>query len=109
MPAAQPVSITLRDIKILQFVYAYDTCSIDHLVRRFFDHGDASGSYGPRVACYRRIGRLREAGYLTTYRLPSLTGVGSGEPTVKEGKPPLRAALSVLSKVFQDSRAVLTT
>ncbi len=71
--------ITLRDIQILRMVYFYDTCSAYHICSRFFGCDFPSGKYGPRVACYRRIARLTEAGYLTTYRLPSLTGVGSGK------------------------------
>ncbi len=60
-------------------VYSYDTCSADHICARFFGCDNYSGKYGPRVACYRRIAKLRQEGYLVTYRLPSVTGVGSGK------------------------------
>jgi hypothetical protein len=73
------ITITLRDIQILQMVYSYDTCSADHICARFFGCDNYSGKYGPRVACYRRIAKLRQEGYLVTYRLPSVTGVGSGK------------------------------
>jgi hypothetical protein len=79
MDTAQSLAITPRDIKILQLVYAYDTCSADHLCARFFGASSTPGKYGPQVTCYRRIARLRQAGYLTGYRLPSLSGMGSGK------------------------------
>src|SRR5207253_2798760 len=79
MPATHSLVITPRDIKILQLVYAYDCCSADHVCSRFFGSSPAPGNYGPRVGCYRRIARLRQAGYLTAFRLPSLSGMGSGK------------------------------
>jgi hypothetical protein len=79
MDTAHTPAITPRDIKILQLVYAYDTCSADHLCARFFEASPTPGKYGPQVTCYRRIARLRQAGYLTGYRLPSLSGMGSGK------------------------------
>lgn len=79
MDTAHAPAITPRDIKILQLVYAYDTCSADHLCARFFGTSPAPGKYGPQVTCYRRVARLRQADYLTGYRLPSLSGMGSGK------------------------------
>src|SRR5215208_4000807 len=79
MDTAHAPAITPRDIKILQLVYAYDTCSADHLCARFFSASPTPGRYGPQVTCYRRVARLRQAGYLTAYRLPSLSGMGSGK------------------------------
>src|SRR5688572_4642416 len=79
MDTAQALAITPRDIKILHLVYAYDTCSAEHLCARFFGASPTPGRYGPQVTCYRRVARLRQAGYLTGYRLPSLTGMGSGK------------------------------
>ena len=79
MDTAHTPAITPRDIKILQLVYAYDTCSAEHLCARFFGSSPTPGKYGPQVTCYRRIAKLRQAGYLSGYRLPSLSGMGSGK------------------------------
>ena len=78
MDTAHALAITLRDIKLLQMVYSYDTCSAEQIRSRFFGTSATPGRYGPRVSCYRRIARLRQAGYLASFRLPSLSGVGSG-------------------------------
>src|SRR5437867_785596 len=71
--------LTYRDIKILEMIYSYNTCGADHICLRLFGTSSNPGKYGPKIASYRRIARLRQAGYFTTHRLSSLTGVGSGK------------------------------
>lgn len=66
------LSLVLRDIDILVFCYTYCGCTIEQVRRRFF------ATHGARSACYARISRLIEAGFLAANRLPSLSGVGSG-------------------------------
>jgi hypothetical protein len=51
-----------------------------HIHDRFFPLGS------PLSACYRRLSRLVEAGYLTLYRLPSTSGQGSGKVLIQLGK-----------------------
>src|SRR4051812_24149993 len=80
------LAITPRDIKILQLVYSYDTCSSEHIRARFFGSSATPGRYGPQVDCYRRIARLKQAGYLTGYRLPSVSGTGSGKSLLGLGR-----------------------
>jgi hypothetical protein len=80
------ITITNRDQQILEMIYFYDTCSIDHLTTKFFPQRlDSLSLYGRKVACYRRIAELREAGYVETYRLGSTTGVGSGKMLISLG------------------------
>jgi Replication-relaxation len=61
-------------------VFAYHGCMATHIHDRFFPLGS------PLSACYRRLSRLVEAGYLTLYRLPSTTGQGSGKVFLQLGK-----------------------
>ncbi len=76
--AQESIAITPRDIQILLMVYSYDKCSIQHIAGRFFGQNGVSRRE-PSTACYRRIARLISADFLTTHRLPSWTGVGSGK------------------------------
>ncbi len=78
LPIRSTLSITPRDIQILQLVYSFDRCSREHILRRFWAKNGASGP-GPESACHRRIAKLITSGFLTADRLPSLTGVGSGK------------------------------
>jgi hypothetical protein len=72
LPAA-PLLFTARDLALCLMVYTYRGCTVDQLQARFFP------TFGARTACYARLARLIEAGYLTRTRLPSRTGVGSGK------------------------------
>lgn len=76
MPTA--ISPTVRDIKILDMIYSYDSCSPDHIRQKLFGGADKS-KRGPKVACHRRLAILKQRGYLTAYRLSALSGVGSGK------------------------------
>jgi hypothetical protein len=81
MPAApHSISITTRDQQILEMIYFYDTCAIEHLETRFFPQRlDQISLYGRQVACYRRLAELREAGFVKVKRLGSTSGIGSGK------------------------------
>src|SRR5438046_2785960 len=70
---------TVRDIKILEMIYNYDTCSVDQICKRLFGSSANPGKYGPKVNCYRRIDRLIKAGFLNSNRLASISGIGSGK------------------------------
>lgn len=65
--------LTERDLGILLMVHSYWGCALEHVRRRFFP------KKGARSACYERVSRLVKAGYITTTRLPSLSGQGSGK------------------------------
>ncbi|MGH7511364.1 MAG: hypothetical protein ACREOQ_00435, partial [Gemmatimonadales bacterium] len=71
--------LTPRDTAILALVYFYDGIIIDLIVRRFWP------SPGARSACYDRVARLINAGYLRAERLPSQTGLGSGKQFLTVG------------------------
>lgn len=103
MNTTQHLAITPRDIKILELVYAYDTCSAHHICQRLFGTSPTPGKYGPQVTCYRRISRLGQAGYLTGYRLPSLSGIGSGKLLLGLG----HAGRKVLAEYLQLPRSQL--
>src|SRR2546423_1290252 len=71
--SAQPhLFLTNRDLAICEFALAYGGVDIRHIQPKFFP------TAGARAACYARIGKLVEAGYLIATRLPSANGVGSG-------------------------------
>lgn len=92
MPTISLLSLTPRDIDIFIFVHSYGSCTIEHLRRRFFP------TPGARSACYARILRLTEARYLSSTRLPSLTGIGSGKSLLTIGpqaRPVLAEALGI--------------
>lgn len=65
--------LTDRDVQILMMIFHYGGCTADHIQRRFFR------TKGGRSACYARIAKLVEAEYITSVRLPSLNGIGSGK------------------------------
>jgi Replication-relaxation len=71
--------LTPRDISIIEMVYAYRGCGVEHLHARFWP-GDATPS-----ASYRRVARLVHEHYLAAHRLPSLTGWGSGKALLTLG------------------------
>ncbi len=94
LPTPSSLAVTSRDIQILEFVYSFDRCSREHVLRRFWAKNGALGP-GPESACHRRIAKLITAGFLTADRLPSLTGVGSGKSLLGIG-PRGRLLLSEL-------------
>src|SRR4051794_3387793 len=77
--ATHSLLLTPRDTAVLAFVYFYDGCVIQQLQRRFWP------SFGARSACYDRVARLINAGYLRAQRLASETGVGSGKQFLTVG------------------------
>src|SRR5687767_3718216 len=80
------LAITSRDLQMLQMIYDYDTCSVDHLVARFFPQTPGrTALYGRQVACYRRVARLRDAGYVGVSRLGATSGIGSGKALLSLG------------------------
>lgn len=97
-PAGGPTChLTSRDLAILSFVFAYGGCTADHLRRRFFP------TPGARSACYTRLARLTDAGFLRRTRLPSLTGVGSGKALATLGP----AGRPIVAERFGLSRSEL--
>jgi hypothetical protein len=54
-------------------VCAYRGCTTEQIHARFWRPGSSPS------ACYRRIALLVDADYLRAFRLPSLTGIGSGK------------------------------
>jgi len=70
---SRSLSLTPRDQAIIQMVYDYGGCGAQHIHHRFWPP-DSSLS-----ACYRRLSRLIAGHYLVNWRLPSLTGQGSGK------------------------------
>lgn len=76
---ASHLHLTPRDIALLELVYAYHGCGVQHLHDRFW--ADES-SYS---ATYRRVNRLVTTRYLSVHRLPSLTGQGSGKTLLMPG------------------------
>jgi Replication-relaxation len=75
MPAASHshLHLTPRDLSILEMVYVFHGCGIEHLHDRLWPCGTS------RSATYRRVARLVAQCYLRTYRLASLSGQGSGK------------------------------
>ncbi len=89
--------LTDRDVQILMMIYSFGGCTAEHVQRRFFP------TKGGRSACYARIAKLIQADYITTIRLPSLHGVGSGKSFLTPG-PKGRA---VLAEILRLSRTEL--
>lgn len=83
-PAAHhpPLSLTPRDLRILQFVYELEGVSIRQVARRFFGSGGGDGL----SACGARLRKLLAAGLLAQLRLASTSGVGSGRYLIQLGK-----------------------
>lgn len=73
------IAFTSRDQQILLLVHNLRGCSIDHIFGRLWPVEST------RSTCYRRVGRLLKAGYLSSQRLPSLTGTGSGKAFLTVG------------------------
>ncbi len=61
------------DVEVLRLAYDYDGLSSDLFLKAMFPKPSAR-SYG-----YTRISRLAQSGLLNRTRLPSLTGIGSGQ------------------------------
>src|SRR5215210_5982428 len=72
------MTVTSRDIAILNFVFQVNGCSLEHLLRRFFPTYQRS-RFGPTSSAYHRVRQLVEAQYLCAQRLASLSGIGSGK------------------------------
>lgn len=100
MAAARP--LTKRDIAVLQMVYSYEGATVEQIKARVFR---ASGN---KSAAYRRIKVLRDAGYLTGERIPSLSGIGSGKAFVTTG-PAARPILAELLGVPRNELARVRT
>jgi len=77
---SRTVSLTQRDRALIEKVYELRGCGIAHLHTLFWPHESGIST------CYRRIGRLVDAGYLAVQRLPSPTGIGSGKAFIVPGK-----------------------
>lgn len=71
--------VTPRDADMIEMVYAYHGCGVQHLHARFWPEESTLS------ATYRRVSRLAQAHYLTAQRLPSLTGQGSGKAILALG------------------------
>ncbi len=97
MNASGNVILTNRDLFILKMIFDYGGCTVDQIRRRFFP------TNGARSACYSRIARLVQAQYLTSLRLPSLNGVGSGRAFLTPGPK----ARPILAKMLGVSRTEL--
>ncbi|MDO8673970.1 MAG: replication-relaxation family protein [Dehalococcoidia bacterium] len=89
--------LTDRDIQILMMIYSFGGCTAEHIRHRFFR------TKGGRSACYARIAKLIQTEYITSIRLPSLHGVGSGRAFLTPG-PKGRA---VLAEILRLSRTEL--
>jgi hypothetical protein len=59
--------MTERDIRIIEMVYDYEGCAVDHIRKLFFQ-----GSTGRSIPCYRRLSYLIKQGYLRRLLLPAL-------------------------------------
>ena len=75
------VQLTARDRRLLQMVATYRAVTITQLRRRFF------ATPGARSAGYARIQRLVSAHYLSSQRLGSVSGMGSGKMLLTLGRP----------------------
>ena len=78
MPHA--VQLTARDRRLLQMVATYRAVTITQLRRRFF------ATPGARSAGYARIKRLVSTHYLSSQRLGSVSGIGSGKMLLTLGR-----------------------
>src|SRR5687768_14193751 len=77
--SVQHLQLTRRDAAMVVMAHEYGGVSIEQLRRRFFT------TPGARSACYARVGLLEDAGYLSSIRLPSETGQGSGRAFLRAG------------------------
>lgn len=76
---ASSLSLTPRDVQIVQMVYDYGGCGIAHIHKRLWPQGSA------QAAAYRRVALLTAARYLRTHRLPALIPQGSGKALITPG------------------------
>src|SRR2546430_13858947 len=96
MSLSQVPTLTNRDLSILTFTHSFGGVTADLICKRHFQAGP-----GALRACYRRIAHLISQGLLTSTRLPSSTGVGSGKAFLTLGK----AARPILVKALGFSSA----
>jgi len=87
--ARSAMQLTPRDMAIVEMVYRFGGCTVEHIHERMWPENTALSS------CYRRIARLVAAKYLAATRLPSLSGQGSGRTllTIGPSARPLIAKL----------------
>lgn len=99
MAGPVPFVLTPRDLNILLMVYEFRGVTADHIRCRFFPNPTT----GAIKSCYRRIAALVAAGYLSSRRLPALSGIGSGKAFLLPGP----AARPVLAKMLGLTRSEL--
>jgi len=80
MKQPETLQLTERDRAVLRMVAAYGGLTTDHLYRRYW-----STSAFPS-ACYGRIARLVDAGFLHSTRMAPLSGVGTGKAVLTLGR-----------------------
>src|SRR5712692_8943013 len=87
----------------MEMAFTFGGVSVSLVQRRWFT------TLGARAACYERIHKLVAAGSLTSTRLPSSTGSGSGKAFLTlglNGRPELAKLLNCsLSTLQRQSRA----
>lgn len=81
--------ITHRDRAVLLMIYDYDGCSRDHIKRRFYSD---VADWTFRV----RMWELEKAGYIESFRTPSITGVGCGKYFLNLGRKGRQEVADVL-------------
>lgn len=86
--------LTNRDLAVLKMVYDFGGCTAEHIRKKFFP------TNGARSACYARIAKLVDGEYLTSVRLPSFYGIGSGKAFLTPGPKarPILAEMLGLSR-----------
>jgi hypothetical protein len=87
--ARSTIQLTSRDMAIVEMIYRFAGCTVEHIHERLWPENTALSS------CYRRIAWLVAAKYLAATRLPSLSGQGSGRTllTIGPASRPLVAKL----------------
>lgn len=83
------VILTAKDFEILSLVYHYDGLTTDLILKSTYP-SPSSHSYG-----YSRIARLSKSDFLHQTRLPSITGVGSGQSFYTLGREGRKALASL--------------
>src|SRR5262245_39644826 len=99
-----PLGLTQRDLAIIRLVFDYEGVVAPIIRRRFFP------TPGGEKPCYRRLRKLVDHGFLKGYRLPALSGVGSGKRFLTigpRGRPLLAELLGVpAAELRRSTRAV---
>jgi Replication-relaxation len=98
--SAGPLRPTARDLAIVTMVHELRGCTSAQIHARFWGAGH------PPAAAYRRIGKLIEAGYLSSHRLPSLSGIGSGKRFLTLGASGRRMVAETLRIPVKELRGV---